>query len=43
MLDEEDAAQGFGAHSDQERLLEGALYKNVQSASEAITGLAAKK
>jgi acetylornithine deacetylase/succinyl-diaminopimelate desuccinylase-like protein len=43
MLDEEDAAKGFGAHSDQERLLEEALYKHAQFAWEAITGLAAKK
>jgi acetylornithine deacetylase/succinyl-diaminopimelate desuccinylase-like protein len=43
MLDEEDAAKGFGAHSDQERLLEEALYKHVQFAWEAITGLAAKR
>lgn len=43
MVDEEDAAKGFGAHSDQERLLEEALYKHVQFGWEAITGLAAKK
>jgi len=43
MVDEEDAAKGFGAHSDQERMLEEALYKHVQFGWEAITGLAAKK
>ncbi len=44
MLDEEDApAQGFGAHSDQERLLEEAVYKHVQFFWEAVTGLAAKQ
>ena len=43
MVDEEDAAKGFGAHSDQERMLEEALYKHVQFAWEAVTGLAAKK
>jgi acetylornithine deacetylase/succinyl-diaminopimelate desuccinylase-like protein len=43
MVDEEDAPKGFGAHSDQERLLEEALYKHVQFAWEAVTGLAGKK
>ncbi len=43
MLDEEDAPKGFGAHSDQERLLEEAIYKHVQFFWEAVTGLAAKK
>ena len=43
MLDEEDALKGFGAHSDQERLLEDAVYKHVQFFWEAVTGLAAKK
>jgi len=43
MLDEEDAPKGFGAHSDQERLLEDALYKHVQFFWESVTGLAARK
>ncbi len=43
MVDEEDAPKGFGAHSDQERLLEEAVYKHVQFFWEAITGVAAKK
>lgn len=43
MVDEEDAPQGFGAHSDQERLLEEAIYKHVQFFWDAVTGLAAKK
>jgi acetylornithine deacetylase/succinyl-diaminopimelate desuccinylase-like protein len=43
MLDEEDGPKGFGAHSDQERLLEEALYKHVQFFWEAVTGLAGKK
>src|SRR6185312_12693774 len=30
MRDEEDGAKGFGAHSDQERILEEAVYKHVQ-------------
>ncbi|MDQ1471143.1 MAG: hypothetical protein QOJ99_2623, partial [Bryobacterales bacterium] len=30
MFDEEDAAKGFGAHSDQERILEEAVYKHLQ-------------
>jgi acetylornithine deacetylase/succinyl-diaminopimelate desuccinylase-like protein len=43
MLDEEDAAKGFGAHSDQERILEEAIYKHVQFFWEAVTGIAGKK
>jgi len=43
MVDEEDAPKGFGAHSDQERLLEDALYKFVQFNWEAVTAIAAKK
>jgi acetylornithine deacetylase/succinyl-diaminopimelate desuccinylase-like protein len=42
MLDEEDAAKGFGAHSDQERLLEEALYKHVQFFWNATTAIAGK-
>ena len=42
MIDEEDAAKGFGAHSDQERLLEEALYKHVQFWWDAVTRIAAK-
>jgi len=40
MVDEEDAAKGFGAHSDQERLLESALYEFVQFNWEVVTALA---
>ena len=40
MVDEEDALKGFGAHSDQERLLEEALYKFVQFNWEAVNALA---
>ncbi len=42
MVDEEDAAKGFGAHSDQERLLEEALYKHVQFFWNAVTSIAGK-
>ena len=40
MVDEEDAAKGFGAHSDQERILEEAVYKHVQFFWEAVTTIA---
>ncbi len=43
MGDEEDAAKGFGAHSDQERILEEALYKHVQFFWEAVTSIAGAK
>ena len=44
MEDEEDAAKGFGAHSDQERILEEAIYTNTcaSSAREAVTGIAGR-
>jgi acetylornithine deacetylase/succinyl-diaminopimelate desuccinylase-like protein len=40
MADEEDSAKGFGAHSDQERILEEALYKHVQFFWEAVNAIA---
>jgi acetylornithine deacetylase/succinyl-diaminopimelate desuccinylase-like protein len=43
MVDEEDAPKGFGAHSDQERLLEEGLYKFVQFNWEVATALAGSK
>ena len=43
MVDEEDAPKGFGAHSDQERILEEALYKFLQFNWEVATSLAAGK
>ncbi len=43
MRDEEDAAKGFAAHSDQERILEEAVYKHVQFLWETVTSLAASK
>lgn len=41
MADGEDAPKGFAAHSDQERILEEALYKHVQFMWSAVTGIAA--
>jgi acetylornithine deacetylase/succinyl-diaminopimelate desuccinylase-like protein len=41
MVDEEDAPKGFGAHSDQERLLEDALYKFVRFNWDVVNSLAA--
>lgn len=43
MVDEEDASKGFGAHSDQERLLEEAVYRHVQFFWEAVTSIAGAK
>ena len=43
MVDDEDAPKGFGAHSDQERILEDALYKFVQFNWEVATALAGSK
>jgi len=40
MVDLEDASKGFGAHSDQERILEEALYKHVQFWWTAVTSIA---
>jgi acetylornithine deacetylase/succinyl-diaminopimelate desuccinylase-like protein len=42
MTDEEDAGKGFGAHSDQERILEEAVYKHVQFFWEAVNSIAGK-
>ena len=43
MVDEEDAAKGFGAHSDQERIMEEAIYKHVQFFWDAVTSIAGKR
>ena len=43
MVDMEDAAKGFGAHSDQERILEEALYKFVRFNLDVVVQIAAKK
>jgi acetylornithine deacetylase/succinyl-diaminopimelate desuccinylase-like protein len=42
MVDQEDAAKGYGAHSDQERVLEEAIYKHVQMFWESVTAIAGK-
>jgi acetylornithine deacetylase/succinyl-diaminopimelate desuccinylase-like protein len=41
-IDEEDAPKGFGAHSDQERILEAELYRFVRYTFEIVTTLAAR-
>jgi acetylornithine deacetylase/succinyl-diaminopimelate desuccinylase-like protein len=41
MLDSEDGPKGFGAHSDQERILEEALYQFVRFQWEIVVSLAA--
>ncbi len=43
MIDMEDAAKGFAAHSDQERILEEALYKFIRFNLDVVVQLAAKK
>jgi acetylornithine deacetylase/succinyl-diaminopimelate desuccinylase-like protein len=42
MVDEEDAPKGYGPHSDQERILEQAVYKHVQFFWQAVNAIAAK-
>src|SRR5579862_987925 len=43
MSDLEDAPKGFGAHSEQERVLEEAIYKHVQFFWTAVTSIAGSK
>jgi hypothetical protein len=43
MSDVEDPPKGFGAHSDQERILEEAVYKHVQFFWHAVTSIAGSK
>ncbi len=43
MTDREDAAKGFGAHSDQERILEDAFEKFVRVHFEIVRDLAASR
>ena len=43
MIDSEDGPKGFGAHSDQERILEEALHKFVRFHWEIVAKLAAAK
>lgn len=43
MVDSEDGPKGFGAHSDQERILEEALYKFVRFNWDVVVSLAGKR
>jgi acetylornithine deacetylase/succinyl-diaminopimelate desuccinylase-like protein len=43
MADLEDGPKGFGAHSDQERILEDAVYKHTQFYWTAVTSIAGSK
>jgi acetylornithine deacetylase/succinyl-diaminopimelate desuccinylase-like protein len=43
MTDVEDGPKGYGPHSDQERILEEALYKHVQFFWQAVRSIAASK
>ena len=43
MVDEEDAPKGYGPHSDQERILEAAVYKHVQFFWQAVNSIASAK
>jgi acetylornithine deacetylase/succinyl-diaminopimelate desuccinylase-like protein len=43
MTDEEDILKGFGAHSDQERILEEAVYKHLDFYWRAVTGIVGAK
>jgi acetylornithine deacetylase/succinyl-diaminopimelate desuccinylase-like protein len=43
MVDEEDAPKGYGPHSDQERILEAAVYKHVQFFWQAVNSIAGAK
>ncbi|HYZ82818.1 MAG TPA: peptidase dimerization domain-containing protein, partial [Bryobacteraceae bacterium] len=43
MVDEEDASKGFGAHSDQERILEESLHTFVRFNWDVVTAIAASK
>ncbi len=43
MVDEEDGPKGFGPHSDQERILEAAVYKHVQFFWQAVNSIAGSK
>jgi acetylornithine deacetylase/succinyl-diaminopimelate desuccinylase-like protein len=42
-VDEEDGPQGFGAHSDQERILESELYRFVRFTWDIVTSLSATR
>jgi acetylornithine deacetylase/succinyl-diaminopimelate desuccinylase-like protein len=43
MVDEEDGAKGFGPHSDQERVLEEAIYRHVEFFWDTVISIAAKR
>ena len=43
MIDSEDGPKGFGAHSDQERILEESFYKFVRFNWDVVVTLAAKR
>jgi acetylornithine deacetylase/succinyl-diaminopimelate desuccinylase-like protein len=43
IVDEEDGARGFGPHSDQERILEDAVYKHTQFFWEAVNMIGGSK
>jgi acetylornithine deacetylase/succinyl-diaminopimelate desuccinylase-like protein len=43
MVDDEDGPKGYGPHSDQERILEAAVYKHVQFFWQAVTSIAGSK
>jgi acetylornithine deacetylase/succinyl-diaminopimelate desuccinylase-like protein len=43
MVEEEDAPKGYGPHSDQERILEQAVYKHVQFFWQAVNSIAGAK
>jgi hypothetical protein len=43
LADEEDGAKGFGAHSDQERLLEAEIYRFTVFNWDVVTAMAAAK
>jgi acetylornithine deacetylase/succinyl-diaminopimelate desuccinylase-like protein len=43
MVDEEDGPKGYGPHSDQERILEQAVYKHVQFFWQAVNAIAGSK
>ena len=43
LMDEEDAGKGFGAHSDQERILEAEVYRFVVFNWDIVTAVAAAR
>lgn len=43
MIDSEDGPRGYGAHSDQERILESSLHRFVEYHWEVVTGLAGQR